>query len=120
MDILEATTYPHWVDLRKFLRNLSQQLITVEATKTASIPGNPSGAATASMTLMTSPSLQSDQADTPSGPVESCSGCAHLWVINVQMAESTWKHHLGNLRCIHGCGAMRSFDLTPALAAGIT
>ena len=93
---------------------------TAETTKTAPTQANPSDVAPEYMTLITLSSSQSDQADTPSGPVESCSGCAHLWVINVQMAESTWKHHLGNLRCIHGCGAMRSFDLTPALAAVIT
>src|SRR3990167_7750507 len=120
MDILEATTYPHWVDLRKFLSNLSQQPITVETTPTAPTQGNPSAVATASMTPTTPLSLQSDQAGTPSGPAVLGSGCVHLWVIHVQMAESTWSHHLGNLRCIHGCGAMRSFDLTPALAAVIT
>ena len=105
-------------DLRlRALENPSAQPTTAETTKTAPIPAPVWDVPDSPMIPTTLPSLQSDQAGTPSGHVEPGSGCAHramrieaglLW-----MGPKKWG------MCLQ-CNVWMWFELTPVPAAPTT
>src|SRR3990167_7994031 len=98
------------------LENRWKQRTTAETTPTAPTPGNLSAAATASMTPTTPPSLQSDQAGTPSGHVEPSSGCAHERRFRLFREDLSWAD-TKNWWC-QECGVLMSHGriLVPAAA----